>query len=322
MAKYVYITTQISRIFNSIHPSTVSMSSRTFPLMSKALLYSTTATPYPLQYDMILSRPAQRQNPTPSRRRRLNWPKSKIPDSEELGFDDWVDKKLNSTASPYNSFTDNSVVEMDKSKRKYYSKRRKRMYGSDSEDDNNRQGGNDFVELKQEVVELRTLHKKEEELYFYDTFAYPWEKDKHYKMVYQLEKKYFPDQCFDKAFLEPGQSNEREKKKGDKRANRARDAKEKEVESQRMVFFDDGDNEKGKETETDGSGLTIEVSEKRVEEFFKCLKKLPNNDDIANTEPFLSSRSKGLPPQWDTPAGTVLLVNKPKGEDFWVFYAG
>lgn len=194
------------------------------------------------------------------------------------------------------------------------------MYGSDSEDENNRQDSNDFVELKQEVVELRTLHKKEEELYFYDTFAYPWEKDKHYKMVYQLEKKYFPDQCFDKAFLDPGQSNEREKKKGNKRVNRTRDAKEKEVEDQRMVFFDDGDDEKGKETETDGSGLKIEVSEKKVEEFFKCLKKVPNNDDdIANPEPFLSSRSKGLPPQWDTPAGTVVLVNKPKGEHCCVF---
>jgi tRNA pseudouridine55 synthase len=80
------------------------------------------------------------------------------------------------------------------------------MYGSDSDPDD-RRNEEQFVELKPEVVELRTLHRREEELYFYDAFTYPWEKDKHYKMVYQLEKKFFPDQCLDKAFLKPGQSN-------------------------------------------------------------------------------------------------------------------
>lgn len=80
------------------------------------------------------------------------------------------------------------------------------MYGSDS-DDENKKNEEGFVELKPEVVEFHRLHKREEELYFYDAFAYPWEKDKHYKMVYQLDKKYFPDQCLDKAFLDPKDSN-------------------------------------------------------------------------------------------------------------------
>ncbi|CDP16613.1 unnamed protein product [Coffea canephora] len=185
------------------------------------------------------------------------------------------------------------------------------MYGSDSEDESNRRDDNDFVELKQEVVELRTLHKREEELYFYDSFAYPWEKDKHYKMVYQLEKKYFPDQGFDKAFLAPGQqSNQREKKKANKSGIRSTEAKSKEVEDKGIVFFDDEE----KFAERDDNAIQLEVSEKKVEEFFKCLKKVPDKEtDVANAEPFLSSRSRGLPPKWDTTAGTVVLVNKPKG---------
>lgn len=147
------------------------------------------------------------------------------------------------------------------------------MYGSDSEDESDRREDNEFVELKQEVVELRTLHKREEELYFYDSFAYPWEKDKHYKMVYQLEKKYFPDQGFDKAFLAPGQqSNQREKKKANKSGIRSTEAKAKEVEDKGIVFFD----EKEKFAERDDNAIQDEVSEKKVEEFFKCLKKVPN----------------------------------------------
>ena len=61
------------------------------------------------------------------------------------------------------------------------------MYGSDSDEGDSR-NEDGFVELKPDVVEFNTLHKREEELYFYDTLAYPWEKDKHYKMVYQDRK--------------------------------------------------------------------------------------------------------------------------------------
>lgn len=285
--------------------------------------FSTTSTPYPLQYDMIISRPAQQ--PAPARRRiRRNSPKSLPNDSntgkneEELEFDDWVDRKLNSSSTSSSELAvpaDNEVMEMDKSKKKYYKKRQKRMYGSDSEDESNRPDDNESVELKQEVVELRTLHKREEELYFYDAFAYPWEKDKHYKMVYQLEKKYFPDQCFDKAFLEPGQSNQ-SIKQGKKNVDEK--MKEK-AEDKGLIFFDDKD---GKIAEIDGNGLVkSDISEKKVEEFFKCLKKVPNKDSnvAAVTEPFFSSRRTGLPPKWDSPGGTVLLVNKPKGELLYIF---
>lgn len=253
-------------------------------------------------------------------------PNSKPTDSEpepepssELGFDDWVDRKLNSKscssqAEPEPEESNSAIVKMDKGKRKYYNKRRKRMFGgSDSEEENNSDKDNEFVELKQEVVELRTLHKKEEELYFYDNFAYPWEKDKHYKMVYQLEKKYFPDQCFDKAFLEPGQSNEnikRSKRKVGTRENTI----EKSIDGgdgKKMIFFEE--EEKGVSGETKEEAK-VDVSEKKVEEFFKCLKKVPNKENgVASAEPFLATRSTGLPPKWDSPGGTVVLVNKPKG---------
>ncbi|GFY87245.1 pseudouridine synthase family protein [Actinidia rufa] len=201
---------------------------------------------------------------------------------------------------------------MDKTKKRYYSKRRKRMYGSDSEDDGNRRDDDGFVELKPEVVEFRILHKREEELYFHDTFAYPWEKEKHYKMAYQLEKMYFPDQCFDKAFLETGQSNANAKVGGVKKRERREKGVEG-IDEKGLVFFED--EEEGKDATEKGSAkdAKIEVSEKKVEEFFKCLKKVPNKDsEVASVEPFVSARSSGLPPKWDSPTGTVVLVNKPK----------
>ncbi|KAK2968116.1 hypothetical protein RJ640_028021, partial [Escallonia rubra] len=275
------------------------------PLFTKP--YSTTATPFPLQYDMIISRPAQSNRPHQPRRPRskpTNSPDSE-PSSEpdsELGFDDWVDKKL----------THSNNLAMDKSKRKYYNKRRKRMYGSDSDDENSSRDEDNYVELKPEVVELRTLHKKEEELYFYDTFAYPWEAEKHYKMVYQLEKKYFPDQCFDKAFLEPGQSNE----KTNIPKKRVRKNVKTKEENEGLVFFDETGEEKDEKEVGLGKDAKRDVSVRKVEEFFKSLKKFPNEDgggDVGSAEPFVATRSTGLPPRWDTPAGTVVLVNKPKG---------
>lgn len=265
---------------------------------------------------MIISRPANQPPPRRGRRRRRapnSTPAGESePDNKELDFDEWVDRKLSSpNASTASSEVGSEVKELDRSKRKYYQKRRKRMYGSDSEDEIDRRGQSDLVELKQEVVELRTLHKREEELYFYDAFAFPWEKDKHYKMVYQLEKKYFPDQCFDKAFLEPGQTNERQKK-GKKSEKPSDVSKGQENENKGLVFFEEGEEILA---EKDGNDdVKIDISEKKVEEFFKCLKKVPNKDgEVAKTEPFLSSRSLGLPPKWDSPGGTVLLVNKPKG---------
>lgn len=214
--------------------------------------------------------------------------------------------------------------EMDKAKRKYYSKRRKRLYGSDSEDES-RKSDEGFVELKPEVVEFDRLHQREEELYFYDTFAYPWEKDKHYKMVYQLEKKFFPDQCLDKAFLQPGENSKVDdnsgKVRGRKRA--ANGGKRNEVkrigtencdddEDDKLVFFDEAKAEEKQKKKPEEV-----VSEKKVEEFFKCLTKSPNEKAVASGgdgEPFLVTRNGELPPRWDGPNGTVVLVNKPKGE--------
>ncbi|GLT33192.1 hypothetical protein SLA2020_077980 [Shorea laevis] len=292
-----------------------------FSISPCSLFFSTTSTPYPLQYDMIINRPTQ---PRSSRtRRRLsrqdseNSPEQESPEAlyhePETDFDSWVDKKLSLdevTNLP-------SELEMDKSKRKYYRKRRKRMYGSDSDEDG-RKNEDGFVELKPEVVEFDRLHQREEELYFYDTFAYPWEKDKHYKMVYQLEKKYFPDQCLDKAFLEPGESNVkskvrgRSKKMGSGRRGEKKDGvNDDEEESKGLIFFEEEEKEREVNPGKDVNGA---VTEKKVEDFFKCLKKVPNIDaEVGAVEPYLVARSTELPPTWDGPNGTVVLVNKPKG---------
>lgn len=260
---------------------------------------------------MIISRPVNSPPRTPRRKLPTHLAKTRPenPESDsELGFNDWVDKKLASNQESGLGQND----EMDKSKRKYYNKKMKRLYGSDSEDEKSREKGNDFVELKPEVVEFHRLHKREEELYFYDAFAYPWEKEKHYKMVYQLEKKYFPDQCFDKAFLEPGEMNSKVKSK------KGKEGVEKEKKEKALVFFDEestnvgenvGENVSEKEAEKN-----VDVTEKKVEEFFNVLKKVPKRDsEVASVEPFIASRSSGLPPKWDSPTGTVVLVNKPKG---------
>ncbi|CAH9088157.1 unnamed protein product [Cuscuta epithymum] len=295
-------------------PRSISVSSKLKPFTLEH--FSTTSTPYPLQYDMIVSRPldpSRHRDRSRNAQRRLKPTESPEPDSEQ-GFDGWVDRKLSSTTS--SSMPDTG---MDKAKRKYYNKRRKRMFGSDSEDDEaGRRDGSEFVELKQEVVELRTLHKKEEELHFYDAFAYPWEKEKHYKMVYQLEKKFFPDQCFDKAFLEPGQSNEKSTKKGNKKGGKREESKADNSDSggdRGLVFFETDEVKKEKTEIDDTKDVKIDISEKKVEEFFKSLNKVPNGTDsgVSSAEPFFSSRGRGLPPKWDTPAGTVVLVNKPKG---------
>ncbi|KAG5039225.1 hypothetical protein JHK85_011701 [Glycine max] len=246
--------------------------SSSFPFPPRPRLLSTTPTPYPLQYELIINRPSYPDSPRPPPARPIDSPEP----------------------------------ELNKAQRKYYNKRRKRMYGSD--EDESRRPDETFVELKPEVVDFPTLHKREEELYFYDAFTYPWEKDKHYKMVYQLEKKYFPDQCLDKAFLQPGQSNANAnanangKGKGRKKVVGGGGGDEK------LVFFEEGNvEEKGEES---GSG-SRQLKEKKVEDFFKGLKKDPSpslNKDVQVGEPFLSSRRTGLPPVWDTPHGTVLLV--------------
>ncbi|KAK2661640.1 hypothetical protein Ddye_000214 [Dipteronia dyeriana] len=284
--------------------------------------FSINSTPYPLQYDLIISRPAQsphkqtRRRP-PVRPNASNLPEDPDPESEP-GFDDWVDRKLSSEQETRTSQQPTSGnAEMTKSMRKYYNKRRKRMYGSDSDDE---YGKNDdgFVELKPEVVEFHRLHKREEELYFYDTFAYPWEKDKHYRMVYQLEKKYFPDQCLDKAFLDSNvdQNVKNTTKRLGVKGVEKTDKVDKAEDDKRLVFFEEERKSERVTIEAknvDGD-VKREVTEKKVEYFFKCLKKVPNKDaEVGSGEPYIVSRSTELPPRWDGPFGTVVLVNKPKG---------
>ncbi|XP_015879009.3 uncharacterized protein LOC107415230 [Ziziphus jujuba] len=306
-------------------PKLKPFSKTSLSLSPSSLSFSTKSTRYPLQYEMIINRPTQSSlAQTRTRPARLSKPNSESsPEAEpserpisELGFEEWVDQKLVSERESERPSSEN--LDMDKSKRKYYNKRRKRMYGTDS-DEEERRKDEGFVELKPEVVDFPTLHKREEELYFYDTFSYPWEKEKHYKMVYQLEKKYFPDQCLDKAFLEPGEANAGEnnakakvnrtkkKKMGDKK-----DEDGGEADNKGLVFFEKEREGKGeKESVKD---VSKDVTEKKVDEFFKCLKKFPNKGaEIGSGEPYLVTRSGELPPTWDTPYGTVVLVNKPKG---------
>lgn len=247
-------------------------------------------TPYPLQYELIINRPSQ-PHPRP--------PPVRPNDSTDHPNSDEAQPKL------------------DKAQRKYYNKRRKRMYGSDSDSDNNNSSSRhdqEFVELKPQVVDFPTLHKREEELHFYDAFTYPWEKEKHYKMVYQLEKKYFPDQCLDKAFLQPGQSNVNANSNSNSNGRGKGRKKVGSVGDDKLVFFEGkGEEEEEAKGKVDGSGGNRQVKEKKVEEFFKGLKK-DNKEVQVGQDPFLSSRRTGLPPVWDTPHGTVVLVNKPKGQ--------
>lgn len=178
------------------------------------------------------------------------------------------------------------------------------MYGSSDSDSETSVSRKDdeFVELKPEIIDFHRLHAREQELYFYDAFAFPWEKEKHYRMVYQLEKKYFPDQCLDKAFVDPDTDipdNQVKNEKG-------------------LVFFE----EEGKEEK--------EEEKKSVKEFFKCLKKVPNEsgrgekkrnvevrargvEEESGAMPVLVSRRTEFPARWDGAHGTVVLVDKPKG---------
>lgn len=199
---------------------------------------------------------------------------------------------------------------MDRAKRRYYRKRQRRMYGdSGSDSDSGRRS--DFVELKPEIVDFPRLHAREQELYFHDAFALPWEKDKHYRMVYQLEKKFFPEQSFDKAFVDPTAEVVQLCKKAKMTPNKDEGEKR---DARALVFFDE-EKDNGQEKKDRGGN----VSEKKVEAFFKFLKKVPNVQSQSDTseedsnEPFLSSRGTGLPAKWDGPFGTVVLVDKPKG---------
>ncbi|RWR74296.1 Pseudouridine synthase II [Cinnamomum micranthum f. kanehirae] len=280
-----------------------------------SVFFSSSSTPYPLYYELISYRPAR--SPLSASRRGKPSPKSlreqpQNPESD-MGIDDLADTELDTaeTETPISGNASNSE-EMDKSMRKYYQKRRKRMYGSDSDGENGR-GEEKYIELKPEVIDFPRLHPREEELYFYDTFAFPWEKEKHYRMVYQLEKKYFPDQCLDKAFVD---ANEPPKEKKPSLSGAKKEKKEKGDgvgggdgrDEKGLVFFEEESG--ARET---GSSENVGVSDRKVEEFFKCLKKVPSAGEDPSGELYISTRTSGLPPRWDGPRGAVVMVNKPKG---------
>ncbi|OAY69842.1 tRNA pseudouridine synthase B, partial [Ananas comosus] len=269
------------------------------PLSSLRLRpFSTTSTRYPLYYDLILYRPSPPSSSPPPPPPPRPPPRTPMP-----------------TPTPA----------MDRSKRRYYRKRRRRLYGASDDDDG---GGGGEVELRPEVVDFPRLHAREQELYFHDAFAFPWEKDKHYRMVYRLEKKYFPDQSLDKAFVDPSDDppppprKKTASKKVDSGGGGCGGDGDGERDERGLVFFEEEEAGERK----DGVDLKSKATaERKVEEFFKCLKKVPSEkknvfrgggikeDEQEEGEPYLASRRTGLPPRWDGPSGTVVLVDKPKG---------
>lgn len=254
---------------------------------------SLTATPYPLYYDLIVHRPA---DPKP--------PKS----SSDAGAD-----------RPPPPPSDEQPL--DRAKRRYLRKRRSRLLPDPDATTGTKpsSASNEFVELRPEVVDFPRLHAREEALYFHDAFAMPWEKDKHYRMLYRLEKKYFPHQSLDNAFVPADVGPTSDADRG-------------------LVFFDDDqnkDNDDGvvKSKDDGNSNSKEEVLERKVEDFFRSLKKGPGPGEGSQAkakrtesplqvqrkeerpQPYLVTRTTELPPRWDGPGGTVVLIDKPKGDD-------
>jgi hypothetical protein len=86
-----------------------------------------------------------------------------------------------------------------------------------------------------------------------------------------------------------------------------------------LVFFE----------QESGTTKGSDIRERKVAEFFKELRKpskgegrrenkvssdYQEREEPHGTNPFLVSRRTELPPRWDGPYGTVVLVDKPKGE--------
>jgi len=257
---------------------------------------SLTATPYPLYYDLIVHRPADPKPPKSSSAGADRQPQPP-PDEQPL----------------------------DRAKRRYLRKRRSRLLPDpDAAAKPSASSSSEFVELRPEVVDFPRLHAREEALYFHDTFAMPWEKDKHYRMLYRLEKKYFPHQSLDNAFVPAD-------------AGPATDA------DRSLVFFDDekkeDDGEDRVANKKDGDNDKGEVLERKVEDFFRSLRKPPGEASTKakrpaaagaeprqfkrevpreeeRPQPYLVTRTTDLPPRWDGLAGTVVLIDKPKGGAF------
>ncbi|KAL6864806.1 hypothetical protein ACP4OV_015957 [Aristida adscensionis] len=261
---------------------------------------SLTATPYPLYYDLLVHRPA----PKP--------PKSS--------------SSSDAAAAGRQPPPPDEQPPLDRAKRRYLRKRRSRLLPDPDAASGTKPSAaaGEFVELRPEVVDFPRLHAREEALYFHDAFAMPWEKDKHYRMLYRLEKKYFPHQSLDNAFVPANADAD-----ADADADRS------------LVFFDDEKKGGGDEEEVKGGGgggNKGEVLERKVEDFFRSLKKPPGEAEAKarraaaagaepprqakreaqreeeRPQPYLVSRTTELPPRWDGPAGTVVLIDKPKVE--------
>nr|CAB3459911.1 unnamed protein product [Digitaria exilis] len=256
-------------------------------------LFSLTATPYPLYYDLIVHRPADPKPPKSSSDAGADRQPQSPPDEQPL----------------------------DRAKRRYLRKRSSRLLPDpDAATKPSSSSSSEFVELRPEVVDFPRLHAREEALYFHDTFAMPWEKDKHYRMLYRLEKKYFPHQSLDNAFVPADAGPTSDADRG-------------------LVFFDDekkeDDGVDGVSNKKDGGNDKGEVLERKVEDFFRSLKKGPGEAETRakrpaaagadprqvkrevpreeeRPQPYLVTRTTELPPRWDGPGGTVVLIDKPK----------
>lgn len=256
---------------------------------------SLTATPYPLYYDLLIHRPAK--SPPRSSPSEAAAPTPPPEDAAEQG--------------------------LDRAKRRYLRKRRSRQFPDpDAATGTKPTTTSEMVELRPEVVDFPRLHAREEALYFHDAFAMPWEKDKHYRMLYRLEKKYFPEQSLDNAFVAADASG------APSGADKG------------LVFFEEekmGGDEGVVEKKEGDKGVVLE---RKVEDFFRSLKKGPAGAGEADPvspkkktglgleprqvkrdvereedwpQPHLASRRTELPPRWDGPTGTVVLIDKPKG---------
>lgn len=279
--------------------------------------------------------------------------KSKQQEQQQLqnkknAFEEWLDNKLASGDLAGNSSGKEKWVQLDKAKRKFYEKRRRRTYGTDSEDEAAAAEDDEkYIELKPEIVEFKSFYTKQEELYFYDAFCFPWEKDRHYRMIRKLEQKYYPDQGLEQAFIDPDEplkpdahkpkpktlnkiaknvhseeSNdsdriEAEQTPSTKISEEGGDALlSKRISSQarkiplaaKAIDLNSGDS--------DLKGLS-EKKKEEVQQFVKSLKsaRTPSLDGAtaAAATPYLLTTMSELPARWDGPSGTMLLIDKPKG---------
>uniref|UniRef100_J3M387 tRNA pseudouridine(55) synthase n=1 Tax=Oryza brachyantha TaxID=4533 RepID=J3M387_ORYBR len=98
--------------------------------------------------------------------------------------------------------------------------------------------------------------------------------------------------------------------------------------NQGLVFFDDDKKDDEGEVKKKGGDDKGEVLERKVEDFFRSLKKGPGQGEAKAKkkeaeppqvkpeewpQPYLASRTTELPPRWNGPTGTVVLIDKPKG---------